>query len=1155
MSLKKYLLFFIALLSIGYGLYAFGSMVFNCQAPYYIECTGVKLSKDKIVAISNNKSYGADTISFNYPQAKAILPSTLGYIKFDKNTQSFNLLNNACVFNPDNGKPTNYFLPFAHTLNDPWYSKGKYFSGNELIPQHILIANGIKYNSSVGTKKNRVSVQLSKFRGDTYLQFKDDGIRVKYLAKANTKNEYDVFFNHPIISNNKFIFNFDNTTTDTAHYTIEINPTTFSFNGVVKEATGKTLFTINNKNSNFDVGGYLFQVTPKFTSSFALLYALFLVIIIAFQCYFFFSMLQFKSEVYASLYSLRILINSLVFLGVPIFLTSYYLGVNRSVYLMLVVILNLSYFTPKSILHRARLLGSIKYSSYFIYFVLVVLVIILWRFTSSELFLGRIPILHIQKIVLLLVIFVTQVKFFDKGKFGRWTRLAFIVGFSVLVSLLTSDLGSCIYTSLSMLLIELIKKTIKLKIVTVFALGAIVLIVIGYNISPNLFTGSKSYRIVAPYTKPSSDDLMEAKQADRETYAGINYILKNRLNASLPTFNTLTVPASFRSTMHTDFSFLWSFAFGGYTFVLIFTFVIIALCREFLLLLYLCTRVVRLNKDNYFALPASREGELVRFYISFTLIQFVYPICFSLLLLPLTGQSLCALAVSNWEIVFLVVLLVALHSVFTNPSYFTKSSNIQYPFNDAKKSIRFVVAFFVVLLMVGFTFKYYTLSNLDEAMQWKKFIKDEDVKLKEQIPPSTDKEKLVNFGKEIIGSDNLTAVSSKKKPILKELASLYYSNKPYSHTVFESRTFNISSKMMLRQMSIDSIFKMNTKQISGNYAPFGIVYSNSQIVNNKPYNSVSNKYYASIPVGSESTNGDLTAECTKELETHLKAIGISTNIGAIMIVENHSGRVIANGSYPISYESNSNQVHYLIGSIKKLLIAYAGLKLLPNAKNQSFNGKTFKEFIQTSDDIYAANLLKKLLQLEREKFASLLLNDFGLPLHIITDDSYLDSMPSDKDFTKTLDKNNSIYRLAIGQQAPYTLETVLNWYSRVASGLKVDFQYTNEITEFEKISTNEDDLKYLKQCFNAVLFGTANKVRKPLIANGVSIDIENIWCKTGSAERADKTGNNSSSFIICNERYSIAIMLKGNIPHNNKSLAAKDLFITLIPVLKKYEIL
>ena len=1153
MKLKHYILCLISISSICYGIFAFWSMVLNCQAPLYIECVGAKLNKHKTIAISNKVATGSDTIYLNYPQSKAIMPSTLGVIKYDNSGSSFILQNNSCVYNPDNGKPSNYFLPFAHTIVTPWYSKGKYFSGNEIIPEHILIANGVKYNSAVGTKENRVSVQLLKFKGNTYLIFKDDGIQVKYLVRANSNNYYDVFLNTTVISNNKFIFQFDNTTSDTGRYTIEVKPTAFSFIGAVKDKSGKCILNVSENNSTFEVGGFLFKVSPKYTIGFSFLYALFLVSIVVFQLYFFYSMLKFKSEVYESLYSIRILINSLVFLGVPIFLTSYYLGVNRSLYLFLVVLLNLSYFTPKNILHKASLLSKIKYSNYLIYIVLFVLVIILWRFTSSELFLGRIPILHIQKIVLLLVIFVTQISFFGNGQYGKWVRLAFIIGFSVLVSLLTSDLGSCIYTGLSMLLIELIKKTLKLKYVLLFSLGAILLVVAAYNINPSLFTGSKSYRIVAPYTIPSSDDLMEAKQADRETYAGINYILKNRLNTSLPTFNKLVVPASFRSTMHTDFSFLWSFAFGGYTFALIFAFVIIALSRELILLLYLCTRMVRVNKERYFSLPVSREGELVRFYLAFTLIQFVYPICFSLLLLPLTGQSLCALAVSNWEIVFLAVLLVALHSVFTNPIYFTKTSKIQYAFSDAKKSIRFVITFFIVLLLSGFIYKYYTIFKLDEAMQWQKYINDEDIELKKQIPTACDKESLVAFSKIIVGNDDLTSVASKKKPILKELSSLYFSNKPYSHTVFESRTFNISSNKMLAQMSVDTIFRLNREIVSGRFAPFGLVYSKSQIVNNKPLNSVSNKYYTSIPAGSETINGDLTAECTKEIEDHIQSIGIASNIGAVMIVENQTGRVIANSSYPISTELNSNQVHYLIGSLKKLIIAYAGLQLLPNAKNQSFNGKTFKEFIQTSDDIYSANLLKSLLLLEKNKFSALLLNDFGLPLHSITDDSYFDTFPSENDFKKALDKNNSIYRLAIGQQAPYTLETVLKWYSRIASGLKVDFKYTKDKTSFEKISMNDDELKYLKECFNSVLYGTASKVREPLISNG--INIENLWCKTGTAERADKSGNNSSSIIICNDKYSIAVMLKGNIPHNSDNYSAKDLFISLIPILKKYDIM
>ena len=45
MKLKHYILCLISISSICYGIYAFWSMVLNCQAPFYIECVGAKLDK------------------------------------------------------------------------------------------------------------------------------------------------------------------------------------------------------------------------------------------------------------------------------------------------------------------------------------------------------------------------------------------------------------------------------------------------------------------------------------------------------------------------------------------------------------------------------------------------------------------------------------------------------------------------------------------------------------------------------------------------------------------------------------------------------------------------------------------------------------------------------------------------------------------------------------------------------------------------------------------------------------------------------------------------------------------------------------------------------------------------------------------------------
>lgn len=1148
MSVKFYLLTFTAICCIAYGIHSIQSMLFNCQSSYYVECVGIKLDENKVYAVSNNKSSSADTISLNYPQSKAIMPSTLGFLFFDKTTNSFVLKNNTCVFNPESTIPENYFLPFAHTL----VGEDKFYSGSEVIPQNVLLDNGIKYNTAVGSRENRVSLQLLRFENDTYLKFKDDGVCVKYLARSDVQNKYDLFLNTPVRSNNKFLFAFNNTSADTGKYTINITPSTFSFNGSVTDSRGNTLQSLNGSTAKFDVAGYLFEVTPKYTKVFALFYCLFFILLVAFQTYFMFRFSHYESDVYKSLFSIRVLINCLVLLSTPLFLTSYFLGENRSYYLVLVVLLNLSYFTPKDLLHRIAFVGNLRFVNYIIFLVIIALVVILWKFTKNELFLGRVPILHIQKLVLLFVIFATQHTIFSKYKYGRWYRIVLVVAFSFVISLLTSDLGSCIYTALTFLLIELISKTIRLKTAVAVSLLFVVAISLLFWAKPSVLTGSKSYRIVAPYTQPDNKKLEGAKQSDRETYAGINYILKNGFNNSSPRFSQLNIPAPFRSTFHSDFAFLWSFTFGGYLFLGLFLVVISILLSDLLLLLYLCIRVVRIKEDSYFSLPSSREGELIRFYLAFTLIQFVYPVFFSLLLLPLTGQSLCALSISNWEIIFLTILLVALNSIFTNPAYFTTTAPYNYSFNDAKQSVRFVVLIFLSVLVSGILYKAISLSNTANSMQWDKCIKNE-VELIKEIPSSTDKAQLVAYAKKIIGDDNLACVATKKKPILKELASRYYSGKPYRQVLFESKNYSNSTKKISRQTSLDSLFAVDRKLLSGKHAPFGKVYAASNIVNNKPFSSVSHNYYSSIPYDAETIIPDLTAECSKLLESHLQSIGIPSNIGSIMIVNNKTGGVIVNSTMPLDKDINSNEVHYIIGSLKKTLLAYCAIIIEESYKLKRYDNQTFEEFIKTSNDYYAASLLKDLLTYHPEEFDRVLQDDFGLPLFSETDDSFLDIMPTPQDFSNPLDRNNTIYRQAIGQQRPYKFVDVVQWYARITSKTKLQVNYLNDEKNYERLSIPLSAHDFLQKSLNSVLRGTAYSVGTTLKQH--NIDTKQFICKTGTAEKPDKSSNSSSSFVIANEIYTIGIMLKGTIPHNREKLAAQHLFNKLVPILLKYEIL
>lgn len=1153
MKLRFYLLVMLAVGTTLYAAYSIQSMLFNNRTPYTLECKGVLLDTSKVYAISNADRKSSDTLFINFLQSKVIMPTALGYLYFDRGLNAFVLKNNDCVFNAGKGKPDNYFLPFARTLHDRLFQKGEYFGGGDIISEDILRERGIKYNSSTGDKENRVSVELIEFAGRVYLKTKDDGIGTKYLVQSNTKNDYAIVLNQPVRSNSPNVFLFDNTAFAAGSYNIEVSATTFSAAVKVKEDDGRAIKDVTGSKPIFSVDQFLFAVNPKYTKSFAGYYIIFLIILIGFQVYFLSRYNKTDSPVVQSLFSIRILLNCIVLLGTPLFLTAYFLSPGRAYFPALVLLLNFSFFISKRVLHNVNLGKYKPVLTFNVWAIVLVVPALLKFFTRNESLFGLVPVLHIQKILILLLIFVTQDNFLKSVKHRYWLRVALILSYSSVVSYITSDIGSILYASLALLLVELVRKTIKLR-TAVLVLGAISFLVFaGYKMFPEKLSERKYYRLVAPYASPESKHLLTASQADRESYSTLLLNLKNIVEFKTPVFNDVVVPANMRSTSHSDFAFHWSLTFGGAIFFVLFFIAVFFLVLNLVLLLYCSIRECRIGENRSFAFPLTREAELVRFLLAFTIISLFYPVASNMVLIPLTGQSIPCLSISNVEIVFLILLLVSLSSIFTNERYIKTSSKVKYYYGDAKISMKYAMFRVIVMFLAAVFFRIILLRSADSSLSWKKHISDESIHLAEQIPEAEDKQALVEFGKKVIGNDALTTVSRKKKPMLKNLASLYYSNRPYSETIFESKDFKNSTTKLLNQMVVDSIFNTKRKLISGQHQPFGPVYAFNQKVNNKQVIKVTNDYYSSIPFGSQTINADLTAECARELEGHLNTIGIDGNIGSVMVVQNNNGYVISNSSYPLLSEVNSNEIYYYVGSLKKILIAYAALSIDANYRNRMYGGKSFREFLQYSDDFYAASLLRDLLQNHRQRLETVLTDDFDLPLYSLTDDAYLDTMPEERDFNKELNRNNVIYRQSIGQQKPYKFVDAMKWYTRLASGLKVELTYSNDADAYARQSLQNEDRQFLLTSLNMVLQGTAASVRKAL--EDYDVDMVGIICKTGTAEAANKQSNASSSFILSNRDYTIGIMLKGSIPENSRKLAAKDLFITLIPVLKKYRVL
>lgn len=1148
---KHYIQYLISLACLVYAVFAVYTMMFENRTPFSLKAVGVKLKQGTVVALSSKSAYRPkkDTILIDYPQSKAIMPSTLGYIYYDNN--EFVLKTAAAVSKPSKSQG-NYFLPFARTMNEGWFEKAVYFDSNQKIPQKVLMERGVKFNSAVGTKETRVSVQLLEHEGDLFVKTNSEGLGVSYLVQSDVSNRFEVVFNHPTATDIPNVFLFSKTTLTDKEFIIDVYASAFSCNYKVLDSNRRIIKEGDQSTKQFIVNDILFELTPKYTiiDEVWLIFSLFC--LLYFQWYLLKALTHAQSPAIKSIIALRIAVNNLSFLGIPIYLTALYLSPHRYFYLLAILLLNVSVFISVNWLTKTKVKPT-KIGQALLWLFLLGMPIVMYFFTTNENLFGIIPVLHVQKVLIILMLLSTQNEFLKGWKYWYWGRFVFISGYAAAISLISQDMGSLIYTFLAFGLIELVKKTIRLRYAISVSLALVMISAVLFNIFYRHIDDRKLYRIVAPYTLPDDEKLIKFHQGDRETYSSLILNLKNVLANETPLFNDLVIPGNMRSTCFSDFAFYWSLSLGQGWFLALFTLVIAFFIADLTFLLFASTRTMRITKEDSFFLPRTREGEFVRFIIAFAIITFTFPIASNLLMIPITGQSIPALSISSIESAFLALLFLPLTSVFLNPKYIHKATQINYTYHDAQKSRLFALTFVTIILILGLAIRLITLYQTNSTLSWKKENAEQKNLLLKSIPSPTNKTELVNAAKQWIGDDDLTSVHKDKKTTLKNLASLYYSNRPYNQMYPEGAFFSNSTDRLLSQMSVDSIFALKKILISsGGSTPFGSVFRFSQRINEKKITKYTNKYYSSIPEGATSIQPNLTAECAYTLEKHLIKIG-DTSKGTIWIVDNQSGAIITNSSIPLTSDKNMAEVHFLIGSLKKSLIAYCALKIDPDYAKWTTEGKNFEQAMQFSENTYWAALLRDVYQKHRKELDETLQADFGLPLHSLTQDAYFDTVPSSFDNSAALDSANLFYRTAIGQQRPYMFRDVVQWYARIASGLKLRLSYRAEETKSEQLAFEESERAILVSALNKVLWGSANGVRLALEKHRINTD--GLICKTGTAQLAKSQRNGSSSFILCNQRYTIGIMLKGDLPPNDASMGAKHLFAEMIPLFKKYNIL
>lgn len=1164
--MKTRLLLIITIACFGYAGYSFYKLVVLDPAPFTLRSIGVRLDPHTIFAISNDKS--TERLRIDYPQGKGLLPGYLGTIKYDPDHSSFSLTTSREIIKEDQSSKSPFYA-FARS-NTGDYTR---FGPEDIVGPHILETTGVIFNSPAGDRGSRVTLKIEDFNGKKFLNAKSEGLGVEYKLEAANKNSFAVLCNTPPSITATRIFSFTNTAEEDCSFRIEAESDSFlRVRYAIYDRNGSAIATGNEWNSRFEVGRHLFELESRFSRYEILLLLLTGLLIFWAQVEYVIRIQLAQSPPERSVFAVRMLLNCLALLATPLYLHSLNYTNGRSWYLVMLAILNiwdmrapfflalkLGYdvrrFTNVILGCAKRILTNLRITIPLSIFVVSSAGVLVVFMSANEAVWG-VPVLHVQKLGSVALIFLTYhfTRLFPATAYGQILRGALVFVYAILMSLGSSDIGSGMYAVLSLALIAFLHRPTWLKPFLIVS-GLATLIGIGaYYAFQGSFVEGKFYRVYAPYTSPESPYLRNVNESDRQTFANAHLIQKKLSQGEVPAIDKVVVPLSMRSTSFSDYAFFWSLVFGKSTFGILFLLVLGVLLYELLFLLLLTIRPIIINNSTgtAFYLPVTPESDFLKFLLALTIVTLVYPVLSNLMVAPLTGQSLPLLAISVYDVFFLLLLIVPITFIFSGNRYeATSDDSVGESYGNLRMRLRWLLLIAAIIFLTCTSFRYVWLQRLPDDLRWSNTTKPSDTTLNNDNV--ADKKALTEKATKLVGTHQLTNIPRGLKPQLRDLFSYYYEGVPFSKIRIENPRFELTSAGLLRRMDISTAFNLQPRRIDGSQAPFGRVFAYSRLVNGRSETAYSNSNYWTLVPNSNTLEPDLTAELTKALQDHLKKIGVASNSGSILVINNATGAIVANSSAPVLADVNANETHYFIGSLKKIVLAYAALKLDPSYKTRRFNRITMQEFIRRSDDVFAAELLRDIMQQHETNFGYVLEEDFGLPLISQTHDAFFDQKPEPGTYKRGLDKNNSLYRYSIGQEKPYRFIDVIEWFARIASEKKIEISTNHKVKDFEPISLDAEEMTFLKDSMRSVLFGTARNLGAALEANGLRRD--EYFGKTGTAESESGSSNTSSSIIISNQQYTIGIMLKGRIPANKEGLSAQNLMISSIPTLKKYSIL
>jgi hypothetical protein len=1185
------------ILSIVYATSALYNLVFHNEFSRTLSLSAIKLDTSKTYLFSTRFSSSADTITV--PIENKSFPDSLCTLYFDKEWK-LKLTEHL----------RNDHKETEHSVLFPWCCKQQsdlvFFKQGTVVSGEPLSKPGIKFNYFSGVGTDRLTIRIKK-EGDNYLLFsnlsflnavipisrkKDNIIEVNYCNNGGTgANKYVISL--PFVS--------DTQVPERKYVKINDHGVTIG-DSIINRTADSCTFDIN-------MGHFMLKENYDATNKAILIVILSIISLIALYTFTrlcFLASRQYPHNILVieqqNILQLRILFNCVILLGFPILvlmikdkpdrlkethffipylLTFMYLLFNIN-WVWLFRKLKASSLAFRKIANfKSKMPLKIINSLIFFSFV-VLLGLLIWKH-DQEKFLGVLPVLHFTKILYILLAFLTTKSYFQKIrnnrvilKLGIPFEYILFVALSIIIVAFTSDFATPMFTVIAMFLITFIQKgnvqflrdLIKNKVIR-FGLLTLIIVVaatIVFNIqSFYSFEHSKPYRFFSTIKLPNDSLFSQVDEQSKQTVANHVYLVKSTVqeHTILPDYHTVVL-SSWKSTFFSDYSVLWSFKIGGFSFLSIYTLILLLISYAILSLLIILNRSIPLHNGQKVYYD-KRMVLIFNILLSLLLVQYIYTFLSNLWVLPITGQSPGVLCPSYFELFFHMLLINALY-------YFIDKKVIdnipddeisaQTPYTEIKRVSLFYIVIILGISIILLIVQLSRISALDNSMAWERE--------NNGLQNSYSRDSL-----------HILALRAYKK---RDKVSFNYLHKQYFRTQeLSNDCFFVSTHSIQFNSSIDSVTLLKSKAI---IASVDTLNELNKSVNNKGVSFINNPLYSGCPINATTINFDLQKYINEQLVLWSSRVAGGTGGfvmlgGSVIIASNDSGNIITSASYPLLY--NENKYHIKLveqkinkvapfrfkydqvddyvtfsdfntkpGSIVKPLLAYCGFELLPSTE-PILRPNQLSAFLGLSQDPPAKALFEKMARSNLSNLKEIYQNDFGF--------SQFNGLT--QDYVDMLD-DNTLNSFAIGQQEPLVFKDVVQAYTRIKTGRKVVFKYyTVHSVRSERLSLDEARLESLrsgmKHCLTSGTAGAKSgprgNVGNVLRQNDV-LDYRQFLAKTGTAEIFKKPDHNgTSSIIIVTDHYTIGVHLFGDLQSRNQGLDARCFFIQIIPELKRVGIL